>query len=137
MFLFASVVAIAVFLISLLKVFHVRKHPYTVLAFSGSLSFAIVTFELIQIFQFYWKSLMVIAFGFIVSLYCYSLFKSINEKGAKEIILKSLLPLLFGLLHVFALKIVFLAPMFVMCVLVQTLTPKRIKEQRRNLFVTE
>lgn len=137
MYVWASTIAVVVFLIALLKVFKVRKHPYTVLAFSGALSFAIATFELIQVFQFDWKSLIAIPFAVSVSLYCYSIFKTIEEKGAKEIILKSLLPLFFGLVYVFILNIVFLAPMFIMCLLLEALTPRRIKEQRRNLFVTE
>ncbi|PLS19613.1 hypothetical protein CVD28_04130 [Bacillus sp. M6-12] len=136
MFIWTSIIGIIFFLVSFIAIFKVRQHPYTIVAYSGSMASAIVLTELIGLIQFKWVSLIVIPVFLFVAWFSYSLFKKIGKGTAKEIILKSLIPTLLILLYAFVINIWFVFPMFIMSLFVPILTPKHIKEQRRNLFVS-
>lgn len=135
MFILSTLIGVVVFLIALLKIFKVRQHPYTILAFSGAINFSIVAVEIIHAFHLEWTSFVVLPVVVIVAWYAYSLFKKIGDCGAKEIILKSLIPTLFIFFYLPAHNIWFIFPLFIMAICTHILTPKHIVEKRRKLFL--
>jgi hypothetical protein len=134
-FIWTSVLSLMVFLISFIMIFKGRKHPYTILAYSGAVSFSILAFELLHIIQFDWRTLIVLPFAMGMSWFSFRLSKKVKTGQSKKLIIQSLIPTLFVFVYVFLLNFWFLFPMFIMTLFIPLLIPTRIKKQRRNLFV--
>lgn len=124
-----------VFLYVAIKTFNIRKHPYTVLAFSGAVTYAIATVEIIRVIELEWSSLLVLPLSLFLSFFSYRLVESIGKKSGKEIITKSLFPLFFVITYSLFVNIWFIVPLFFMAISSAILVPQKIKKERRNLFV--
>lgn len=135
MFLFTSMLGLVVFLYVSIKTFGIRKHPYTILAFSGAVTYAIATVEIIRVLQLEWSSLLVLPLSLVLAFFSYGLAQNMGKLNRKEIILKSLLPLFFVIAYFSMVNIFFITPLLLMAILSTLLVPKKIKEERKNLFV--
>lgn len=137
MFLFTSMMGLVVFLYVAIKTFGIRKHPYTILAFSGAVTYAIATVEIIKTIELEWSSLIILPLSLLIAFFSYKVVKDMGKLKGKEIIVKSLLPLTFVVVYFTMVNIFFIAPLLVMSILSTFLVPKQIKKERKNLFVVK
>lgn len=137
LFLFTSLLSMVAFLFFLLKKFKVRTQPYTILSFSGAAVCSMVAVEVIHLLTLEWKALFCLVASYWITWFSFSLFKKIGTEKPAKILLYSMLPTCYIFVYTFVHHVVFLFPLCLMSIFAYCLTPKPIREQRKNLFVKE
>lgn len=135
MFIFTSIMGLVVFLYVSIKTFGLRNHPYTILAFSGAVTYAIATVEIFRVIELELSSLLFLPLSFLIAFFSYNMVKKMGKLNGKEIILKSLLPLAFVIVYFTMVNILFIIPLLAMTICTVLLVPKKVKTERKNLFV--
>lgn len=146
MYIIASLISVNIFVYLSVVTFEIRKHPDTVLAFVGAVLPAIFIYQMLyvvfeKLFSASDKGIIDIVMAIlllpsfmILSKSLLRIKRNMEKYSSKEIIKKSILPLIIVLGYVFVYQIGFLLPFFFICLITAVIVPKKIKEKRRNLF---
>lgn len=145
MYILASLFSINIFVCLSVVTFEIRKHPYTALAFVGAVLPSILIYQMVYVvFEIFSESnkgilniimaILLLPAFMILSISILRIKRNMEKYSSKEIIKKSILPLIVILGYVFVYQIGFLLAFFFICIITAVIVPKKVKEKRRNLF---
>jgi hypothetical protein len=134
MFWFLYLFIFIFFLYVIICIFQLRKHPFTILAFSGATSYSIVMYELLHFSSIRIGDVVLLLFAIFFSIFSTYLFKQKAQKTAKALLIQSLFPTAFVLSYTLFYEIPFLSLLFLMSITTPVIVPKSIKEKRKHLL---